>query len=755
MESSDFSVVVLELNKLIQMQLPSLFGHQNSSSDHFFLSMFIADGVLQAGLWAVEQNQISILSQSQVYKYETSEAAINQADQAFSELGPESEQAKKIVFGFEPSWIDQSGVHASQKEFLKKLTTDLVLEPVGFVSLTESVLQQLLGVDALLNAVVMIINDKQVWGFLVKQGKVSAQVDISRSDDLLLDAKAIVAKLARTAKSAEDYLPAQVSVIATGAAEADLLAGQHNLINYAWTPEFSFVSAPKFEIYPTSFVMEAITNQGGIAVAKSRNLLTVQSAVVARTLDGEVQSNQDLDQELIQVESNQLRADSETSSLDSSQQVSSFGVPMSQTDESILAQAPESDPEYVPPVVTDPNTFVAFSHSKHPLTIKKIVVFSVVAGFVTVILAGFIALWLLFSVKVSVEPNLITVAKDVRITLDPKAAATDPEKLILKANLTKKDLSGQASQATTGIKLVGDKAIGVIKIFNKTASVKAFSKGTELSAGTIKFVLQDDIQVASASVTQNGVESETRDYGELETKVTAVDIGAEGNLAKETALKVASFDTNTYAAIVKEGLAGGSSREVRVVAIEDRAKLQKTLMAELVKKAEAEFKAESTDGKYLVSTNRTLQVTPKFDAEVGKESETLGLDLAASFEGLEYSREDLKPIITAVLGSDLKPGYVLPEKDPQFISQPETSASGSAKIILDANLSIESEPVISTAEISQQLVGLTLIQAESKLKSLAIIKQSEIVFEPALARWLIGKFPNQVDKITTTVIKKK
>ena len=30
---------------------------------------------------------------------------------------------------------------------------------------------------------------------------------------------------------------------------------------------------------------------------------------------------------------------------------------MSQTDSSILAQAPESDPDYVPPATPDPNTF--------------------------------------------------------------------------------------------------------------------------------------------------------------------------------------------------------------------------------------------------------------------------------------------------------------------------------------------------------------------------------------------------------------
>jgi hypothetical protein len=437
----------------------------------------------------------------------------------------------------------------------------------------------------------------------------------------------------------------------------------------------------------------------------------------------------------------------------------SFGVPVKQTSPDVLAQAPAEDPDFKPAdsLAGNSDSFVAFPHSKHPLMVKKVVVLSILAGLVTVILAGYIGLWSLYKVQVLIQPTLLPVAKDARIILDPKATATDPEKLILKADLTKKDLTGSDTLATTGVKLVGDKASGVIKIFNKTASVKTFAKGTELTVGTIKFTLHDDAQVASASVIQNGADSETRDYGETEAKIDAVDIGAEANLTKDTVLKIASFDAGTYSAVVKEGLTGGSSREVRVVAAEDRAKLQKTVLADLTKQAETAFKADSLDGKYLMSTGRVLQSSTKFDAEVGKEAETLALEMTATFEGLQYTREDLKPIILKVLGGELKPGYVLPEKDPQFMSQPEASnsASGSGKIVLAVNLSTESEPQISVSDISQQLVNLTLVQAEAKLKTMSMIKQAQFEFSPTLAKWLIGKMPGKADKIQVTVVQKK
>jgi hypothetical protein len=36
-----------------------------------------------------------------------------------------------------------------------------------------------------------------------------------------------------------------------------------------------------------------------------------------------------------------------------------------------------------------------------------------------------------------------------------------------------------------------------------------------------------------------------------------------------------------------------------------------------------------------------------------------------------------------------------------------------------------------------------------------MIKQAQIGFSPTLAKWLVGKMPNQADKITITIAKKK
>lgn len=724
------------------MQLPSLFGKPKKVDDRFFLSLFLADHVLQAGLWTVDHGRVSLLTTSAPHEYEAPEGAINQADAAFQELGPDSEQARKIVFGFEPSWIEHTGVRSTHKAFLKKLTTELNLEPVGFVSLTESVLQQVLQRSVMLSAIVTLIHGKQLFGYLLKEGKVLAESQLGRTEDHLADVKKLFGQLGKLAASSDHYLPTTLIFVPTHAIDSAAAMTQP-LQSFDWGAELPFVSSPELEFVPPSFVIQAITEQGGLAVAKAEGIITAESAVQAHDLNEPSSGN---DEVVPPIEP------PTTLEPTASEIGSSFGIALPATSTKPLSNIPTEDPE---PEISQSENVVAFSHTAHPLVIKKVVVVSVLAGLVAVIVIGMVALWMMFSVQVQAQLATGSVAKDVKITLDPKAKATDPDNLILKAELVSLETKGAETAATTGVKLVGDKASGVIKIFNKTTSVKTFTKGTELTSGAIKFSLQDDVEVASASVTSS-VDSEIRDYGEAEAKVGAVDIGADANLAKDTVLKIAAFDANTYSAVVKEGLTGGSSREVRVVSPEDRQKLLKSLTDTLSKKAEAEFKTNSTDGKFMLPTGRLIQSTSKFDAEVGKETETLGLDLTAQFEGIQYTREDLKPLVIKVLGGEVKAGHKLSETDPQILSAPDTSTAGSsssAKVVLAANITAQTEPVVNPTEVSEQIKGLPTQEATEKLQSTGLFKTIDVTFMPSLAKWLVGRLPSQINRINFTVVK--
>jgi hypothetical protein len=722
---------------MVYMQLPSLFSRK-TATDKYFLSLFIADDLAQAGLWTVRHNQVEFLEHSAVHSYASDTDAEQQVDAACQELGPDADQATKVVFGFDPSWIEKTAVKSQKKAFLKQLSTKLNLEPVGFVSVTESLIQQLITQDALISGVVLFSYGQTLYGFLCKQGKLLAQVEIGKSEDSVADSKEVVARLTQQTEAADHYLPPRILLAAIGVDEAEIAAQQQQISRYAWVPEFSFVQSPAVEILPSHFIIEAVTKQGGLAVAKAQGLVTAIAPTVARSLDADMAET-----DLQQNAPGQAPAEADTSNT----MATTFGIPMAVGEVPVVPEArgaTDDDFQAETAVVTPPDSIVAFPHSKHPLAIKKTVLVGAVIGLLTTLVVGWLVLWFMFGVQVTVQLATGTVNKDVKITLDPKAAASNPENLILKAELVKKEMSGADTVTTTGIKLVGEKAKGKIVLVNKTNSPKLFTQGTSLTSGTIKFVLDADTQIASATATSTALE-----FSQTEANVTAVDIGAEANLAKETTLKIADFDANTYSAFVKEGLTGGASREVRVVAQEDRQKLQKTLTDDLTKKAADEFKTDSTNGTFIVPTGKITKLAPTFDAELGKEAETLGLELTAEFEGLSYTREDLQPLVAKIMENELPSGYILAKTDPQILSAPDTSgtSSSSAKVILAANVTAVTEPVINEADLKQKLLSLPVTKAQSLLADQATLKQSEISFKPGIARWLVGRLPTKLEKI--------
>src|SRR5690606_11023306 len=111
-------------------------------------------------------------------------------------------------------------------------------------------------------------------------------------------------------------------------------------------------------------------------------------------------------------------------------------------------------------------------------------------------------------------------------------------------------------------------AKGKVTLTNKTSQNKLFPSGTRLTAGTIVFTIDQDVQVASAETSENS-DSRTTKFGTTEVAVTAAAIGPAGNIDKDVNLSVANFDSSSYEAKSKEAFTGGTEREIQAVAKRD------------------------------------------------------------------------------------------------------------------------------------------------------------------------------------------
>src|SRR3989344_9427634 len=147
---------------------------------------------------------------------------------------------------------------------------------------------------------------------------------------------------------------------------------------------------------------------------------------------------------------------------------------------------------------------------------------------------------------------------DVRIKID--------EKIV---NLTD-------SKTTTGKQEIGEKARGSITVHNFDDKEKTFVKGTIFETGNLKFVLDQDVKLASASVvTING--GLVKQPGKAKANVTAEEIGSQSNISSGKQLKISDFPVSLYFAINESAFAGGTKKEVKTVAKKDLDDLKKSV----------------------------------------------------------------------------------------------------------------------------------------------------------------------------------
>ncbi|MGD9129445.1 MAG: hypothetical protein PVJ09_03095 [Candidatus Woesebacteria bacterium] len=737
------------------MGLAQFFKSKNKKDEagDLFISLLLSDQVLQAALWTVENGQIVILEKSSIKEYSNDKDCLLKTDSCLQELGPDSENVNQTVFAFDPSWVSDQGIKLDKNNFLKKLTKELSLKPVGFVVVTEALIEELSSKDPLLSVLIIYFEAKKLFLNLVKQGQLLKSIEIGRSDDIKADLIEGLARLQKTLKKSEHSLPAHIQLLSLVLDPRELADLQQEILSVDWEKEAKFLQKPLINLFPREKLLDVMTKQGGRAVAEAQGLIAVDPVKKA------------------QAEAKKLNQEEKAVSA-----ASSFGVPISAEhlkDSDSIAE-PDLNLSEAVGSSAPPDGFLSangkkfskaaafkkfgkFFHtgkkerqSKHDSHLKMIIL-GIVTGFLALLI--FFYLFLILSYKVLIEIKLkpIVVSKELNITLDPEAEASDPENLILKASLEEKELTIKDTVETTGVKPIGEKASGKITILNKTDSEITLEKGSELSSGDLKFALNDGVKVEAATVKEkDSGDGEIKEYGKTVAKVTAVEIGADGNLSKDSEFKFLDSAADKLTATAIEDFSGGSSREIRVVSEQDRKDLLASLTDKLQTDAEKEFKEESGSGRYLLPTGEVKVLSADFDAEVGDEVDALSLELTAKFYAVAYLSTDLRPLAESVLSNEIPDGYRLAEENPEILSAPasdEEADEDSKQIVLAANISAQAIPILDTDLIKDEVKGQEIEAVDPLLEEKKEIAESELVLQPAIAKYFVKKVPQQEDRI--------
>jgi len=760
------------------MDLPNLFS-TNLDKENQVMTIFIhlTDIKIQSFLLSISDEGAQILGKSSVSDYEGIDNCLVRVDESLQQLGKKSEKVTSVIFGLNHAWVKKGEVTEDKNPLLKKLTDDLGLKLMGFIIISEALVQQKISANSMFSGIIAVFSEKNLTLSLIHQGKVKSIETVGRSSDGKGD---FLEGLARfSAKSGKEgfYLPSKIILASLDLDEKELKKHQQFVYDSDWTVQTQFLQPPTVTIIAQNDYEEMITKEAAKAVALQKGMTKAAMAVITtRDLDVKQPTELDTDElgfsEVNPEEDLELAIADEVVEADS-QSPTSFGVPISTKElDKELASINENNLKE-PDFEENSESAVDFSgkksndedqeygETKHIFdknrskdvvngkNFKLYTLIGFIAGLVALMVIGFFGITNLAIAEVGVVLETKAVSKDLEIILDTSISETDSEKLILAADKVSKTEQSESTMQTTGVTIVGEKAKGKVFIYNNlVAAEKLLTKGTILSAGDVKFELDDDVTVPAASIPQ----PTKLDPGKAEAFVTATKIGAEGNIVEDTQLLVLPYDKSSYYAVVTDNdFVGGSSREVKVVSEADRIELLADLKKEIIEKINKGFQNDSGNGVYILPSNNIVSEKADFNFEVGNEAESLSLNLTLEIEAIKYTSEDLKPLATKVLASEIPENYKLFDGDPQILSAPTENALNTLDITkpvtLSVNISSFAIPVMSQDRIKDEILGKSIDEAKLILESKDEIKTVEITIDPSFARSLVRKIPRKLEKI--------
>lgn len=771
------------------MGISPFFAKKEDQTSRFFLALLISDSTVQAGFWEVGDQSVIVNERSVVRSYSDVESMLVETDKALQELGKESEDVEEVILGLEFNWVAEKGIADVKKPLLKKLTSELQLKPVGFVVATEALFHYLLADDPQLSTLLIQYATDHITVSIINRGKLTNTERVGRSENPGADIQEATARL--LASDEQDVLPPRIHLISNVVKVQELKDLKDELNAFDWkqvNPKINH--QPIVEILSPDTLLTAVIQEGGKAVAQSMGFS------VDGTLEKSMTSATQLEKKMPvegTAELDEADADEDDDTEEQPQQSTqknealfgdNFTVPTKEEldGKKVDNEQEQSSQAAAGGIVSKVRSMLPFmgggnqqstsSTSSNPTSSSRtrqqggssnaaidwakhhlyFVGAGFAAGLFTLIVIAYLSLLSAKQAVVTLTLDARTIAEDAQITLDPSIDQSDPEELLLKASQVEENFSATKTIDTTGVSLVGESATGRIELSNKTEEERTISAGTQVSAGDVSFTLDEEVRIASASVSTDD-DGETKTFGKAEVSVTATAIGADSNIDADTTLSVSGFSDSEVTAQAVETFTGGSSREVRVFSREDQEVLLEELTKELLEQAEVAFKEGSDAGSFTLPTGEIEIISEDYDAEVGDEVSSVNLSLEATVFAVSYLKEDVLSLAEVVLEDQIPDGYQLSDKEPNILSQPAEDAetTSSSEVVLDVNISAQALPKYDEASFKREIAGQSPDSAAAILRGKGEVEEATVMITPRAALWFSGSLPRKEEAISFEV----
>lgn len=695
-----------------------------------FLALQLTDDFVQTAVWHVKNARTEIVSLGTPENWNESDIdSLTQAvDKSLAKANESlQDEPNELVFGLPAHWVKDDDITPEKKIYIKKLSKDLELKPLGFVVMTESLIRYLKIREGTPTSAIMVqVEDTEVTVSLVKLGQVMGSHTVGRSEDIAHDVEEGVSRLKTT-----ENLPSRI-IVFNGTQDMEEIV--QNLNSYDWQNKFNFLHLPKIEALPKDAGISAVAIAGGSEVAKSigfdinfdENEKPIKQTNITTEAQGTGASN--------------LSPKPTTTSDD--ENLSAIGFVKDQDLKTKEAGKTIEPPTPSPSPTTPPSTKSSFSMAFFLSRFKnfkppkinlrglkgKIPKGPLAVGAAALLLIGvgvYSLLWFVpeTSLTLFFEPR--DLEQSLTLTISQRVAEPNVDNNIIPGKSVSKQVEGEESGEATGNKLVGDPATGEVTIFNRTSLEKTFESGTLISAGTLDFSIDSSVTIASGSAGNDYV-------GKANVTVSASQIGEESNLPIDTEFAVDGFSTTTFVANSISAIAGGTAEEVRVVSEQDLDTLRDTLLIKLQNQSQEELALESNNETgVFIQSELSEVVSEDYSAGVGDNVDSFTLKMTLKTTGLAYNKSDIENLITDNVDSSVPEGFARADLPLEI----ETSSEESDKdeVTLDATVKVKLLPVIDLEALKKAIGGKGATELEEIFKPLPGFKNARVSIQP---KWL-------------------
>ncbi len=741
-------------------------GKEKKEKEKYYWALLIEPDWVQAGIWSIVDGKAKVVSSSPPAAWKLEEELIQATDAALSSsvqnLSEDVKEPSKTVFGVISSWVEEGEIKQEYLEIIKKVCSNLSLEPVGFVVLSEAISHLIKKEEGSpLSAVVLGVSEQNIELSIFKLGNLIGTSQVARSVSVVDD---VAEGLARFS----DGEPMPSRFLLYNGKEGDLEEVRQSLVKGNWEDfeKIKFLHPPKIETIIPEKKVSAVVLAGASEIA---DVSVLADDDKGRGFDEETEreetSNVSVDTKEISAEElgfvlgKDVMQEEEEDFPEVHQEVA-VEEPLASDEPSPSVVASEQDVKKKASLFNKKPSFALLNKIKTKITglktrvVKKpqsrtgagkkpFVIGAVL--FIVVLLGGFLLYWYYPKATVTIYVSAQELNEKIEISVDPDLDNPNFSEKVLPGEMLTKSSSGEKTKSTTGTRTVGDKSEGEVTFYRVGPDLTLSAATTLNGPGDLKFSLNESITVASGSASSPGTTT---------ASIAAENIGAQYNLAANSSFSVSNYSTTDVEAKNDNAFSGGSSREISAVAEEDHEDLEKELTKEIENNVAEGFVGELASNLFFIEESvSAVPSSTVFSDKIGDEASTLKLSLTLDVVAIAVEKDALTQLSREALGDKVPSGFVLRDEQIEFDFDYKEEVDG--VYVLSAQVVANLLPEIDPTEVAKKITGKYPQLAKNYLtEKIPGFVRADVNFEPKLPGRL-GTLPRVAKNIEVVIASEK